>query len=142
MKVCFKCGVLKPLSEFYAHSRMADGHLNKCRDCTKKDSKDNRRANFDHYKQYKAARARTPEARRAHRERNRLERQQHPEKVRARHTVYNALRAGKLAKQPCEKCGTINDVHAHHDDYSAPLDVRWLCARDHAILHAGEGRAF
>lgn len=38
MKKCFKCGIDKPITDFYAHKGMLDGHLNKCKSCTKEDT--------------------------------------------------------------------------------------------------------
>lgn len=36
-KKCFKCGQIKPINEYYVHKKMLDGHLNKCKICTKND---------------------------------------------------------------------------------------------------------
>lgn len=38
-KKCFKCSIEKPLNEYYKHKKMGDGHLNKCKNCTKSDVK-------------------------------------------------------------------------------------------------------
>lgn len=54
----------------------------------------------------------------------------YPERHNAHQKVSNAIRRGKLLKENCEKCGSDN-VEAHHDDYSKPLDVRWLCRKHH-----------
>jgi hypothetical protein len=40
-KKCFKCGIVKPLDAYYKHPQMGDGHLNKCKECNKKDTADN-----------------------------------------------------------------------------------------------------
>lgn len=50
--------------------------------------------------------------------------------------ISNAIRDGKLTRQPCEvrKCKEPF-AEAHHDDYSKPLDVRWLCKKHHTEHH-------
>jgi ribosomal protein S27AE len=57
-----------------------------------------------------------------------------PEKRQATWTLNNAVRDGKITKEPCEVCGEAK-VEAHHDDYSKPLDVRWLCLAHHGQQH-------
>jgi hypothetical protein len=57
-----------------------------------------------------------------------------PEKRRAQKSVECALVAGALVREPCLRCGA-EKAHAHHDDYSMPLDVVWLCPRHHKERH-------
>lgn len=45
------------------------------------------------------------------------------------------VKRGKVAKGPCEVCGTRALVEGHHEDYARPLVVRWLCRKHHADLH-------
>lgn len=58
----------------------------------------------------------------------------HPEKVKARQIVQSAIRNGSLVRQRCQVCGSER-VHAHHDDYSKPLNVDWLCHTHHMERH-------
>lgn len=55
-------------------------------------------------------------------------------KILARQATRNALRRGLLKKSSCEVCGE-EKTEAHHDDYSKPFDVRWLCTTHHAEHH-------
>jgi hypothetical protein len=52
----------------------------------------------------------------------------------ARRAVRHALETGALKRLPCERCG-LPKVEAHHDDYSRPLAIRWLCHGCHSQHH-------
>jgi len=52
----------------------------------------------------------------------------------AKDAVNNAIKAGKLIKQPCIKCGSKKS-QGHHPDYSKPFEVIWLCHKHHHEIH-------
>lgn len=60
----------------------------------------------------------------------------HPEKAAAHAALTGAIRRRELVRQPCEVCGAA-DTEGHHDDYSKPLTVRWLCKAHHLEAHHG-----
>lgn len=137
MKKCFKCGTTRSLGEFYRNAGMADGTFNKCKECTKQDVQKNRADKVEYYRAYDRARANTKVRKELRDRTSRRIRAEQPEKYAARTAVNNAIRDGRLVKGPCEVCGATKRVHAHHDDYSKPLDVRWLCPKHHAEAHGG-----
>lgn len=136
MKRCFKCNTIKPLTDFYKHSKMADGHLGKCKECTKSDVRKHRFEN-DSVREYDSKRG----SRRSY-EKIKEYRESNPKKYKAHTMVGNAVRDGKLIKADCcEECGSDFSLNAHHDDYNYPLSVRWLCSRCYHIWHAENGEA-
>ena len=148
-KQCFKCGILQPLSCFYKHNLMADGHLNKCKTCTKKDVKQNREKNIDYYKEYDKQRDQFPSRIKQKLDYRNTEKgkiavkksnenwNENNKIKRAVHVVFgNYIRNNNHLKPlSCENCNQEKRLNAHHDSYREPLNVRWLCSKCHIKWH-------
>lgn len=147
MKTCFKCGKSKPPTEFYAHPRAKDGRDTKCKECVKTAANANRAAKIEQKREYDRLRGNLPhrvaarksyEKTDAYRESHKRSRKryiiEHPNRIRAQIAVGNAIRDGRLKREPCIVCGDI--AEAHHPNYDAPLDVVWLCTHHHIEAHS------
>jgi hypothetical protein len=165
MKTCSMCSVEKAEIEYYKDPRKHDGLRPNCKTCHKASAKRWTDANKEKMAAWKAenkpmARAaaakwrernrdkdrqrnlRTYQARRdRHIENVKKYQRENPEKTAAHVTVTLALQNGSLTRQPCEVCGK-EKTDAHHDDYSKPLEVRWLCRPHHKQHHASRGEKF
>lgn len=59
------------------------------------------------------------------------------DKFAVRQAVSRALKNGKLTKaDSCQICGFQESLQAHHQDYSQPLMVIWLCIPCHKKVHS------
>ena len=138
-RVCKTCNTEKPLGEFYAHPRGADGIQPHCKECHKANMRRNRREKIDYYREY--------DIRRYHESPERQAKvlawykrtiESSPAMRKATHMVSNAIRDGRLIRQPCEVCGDPKS-EAHHRDYLKPFDVMWLCRSHHIQWHHDNG---
>ena len=147
LKSCLKCRIEKPSVEFYADYSAPDHKRSRCKACERADQRSRRAANPE--KARAAVRRWQDRNAEKARQRARLRYAANPEKYRdrvcqwdrlnpekrsARNAVLTAKRNGCLIVGPCEICGDPR-AHGHHDDYSRPLNVRWLCARHHRRHH-------
>jgi len=146
MKTCKDCGLSKPLGDFYRHKAMTDGVLGFCKECVKARVRKHRAGNLERIQAYDRERGQLPHRKAANKARapryatkrgeySRRYFDGHPLKVIARNVVNSAIRDGKLKANPCERCGFALGVQAHHEDYSKPLDVIWLCTKCHGARH-------
>jgi len=134
-KVCKDCNTERPLSSFYFHKGMRDGYLNKCKSCVTFRIREFRKNN-DSVRKYDLRRSREPERKAKLAVGVKRYKKEHPEKYKAHCAVNNAVRDGHLIKPAvCSECNKEKRLTGHHDDYSKPLEVRWLCYRCHALHH-------
>lgn len=157
MKMCFKCLIEKPLSDFYKHPKMADGHFGKCKECAKKDVCKNKEYNKDYYMEYDRNRPNREERVKQTCERTKNLRKldkefckkvdaskaawvsNNPDKRKAQYAANNAVRDGRLLRKlHCEHCGSGGKLQKHHWSYEKEhwLDVIWLCTKCHGREHA------
>ena len=63
-------------------------------------------------------------------------RRKNKDKDNARAMIRRGIKSKKIIpKEYCELCGCNNKLYAHHEDYSKPLDVVWLCSACHGKRH-------
>jgi hypothetical protein len=144
---------MKPETAFSKNARNSDGLQRDCKSCAAARYQANRekirsqqKANWKRYSEANSDRLKSKnvEYRKQHPEASRLQKERYRAasgpKVEAKNKVWSHVLTGRIKKQPCEVCGEPK-ADAHHDDYSKPLDVRWLCRKHHAEWHAvhGEG---
>ncbi len=158
-KICSTCGIEKEISNYQKDIKNKDGYKGRCKKCISNYNKNYQieyireqtpesllshaeaQARFRKTPKYREAKARYRKTYRSSETFKRL-RIAYTSRWRAKNKVKNsahgavsrAIHSGKLQKGKCEICSS-EKVVAHHDDYSKPLEVRWLCTKHHIEIH-------
>lgn len=135
-RICTTCRSVLPLSMFPRNIKHVLGVESKCRECFSKSHRDSCR------KYAEANRDKIRDKNKRHRSENSAYYQMKYNEARlrpcgrARIALNNAVRDGRIVRpESCDECGAVCKVHGHHDDYSHPFCVRWLCSSCHGLVH-------
>lgn len=136
MRRCYRCQKEKELTDFYKSKSKKLGRAYCCKECDKAEKRETwekepeklkarmkwfyTKNQADRIKKVIAYRKKDGRA-----------------QVRYKATVAanSLIRSGTIPKLPCETCKTTQKLQAHHDDYTKPLSVRWLCIKHHREWH-------
>lgn len=147
---CKLCGLNSDQVEFYK------GVNCRCKECHKAEVRRNRAERSEQYRLYEKMRfkrdphrneankayAKTPKGKASHAAATKKRNSLNPLKRAANVILGNAVRSGRVIKpEECSKCARIpprRQLHGHHEDYTKPLDVVWICASCHGFEHNGE----
>ena len=133
-KACTRCKIEKDEAKFY-RDRSKKGNLSSwCKSCIKKKQQTER--GREAARKRTAKYGQTKRGKETQRKKDEKRKKAFPEKVKAYRAVKEALKIGRLFKKSCP-CGETK-VEGHHEDYSKPLEVDWLCRKCHLELHRKE----
>lgn len=131
MKICSRCKIKKDDSEFnYCPSLKRLDHY--CKICSTKKGQEWYWANREEALRKK----REVYAKNKDKERERRKKRRTEYKMKQRRKLERAIYRGTISKPiECSKCGKCCITQGHHEDYSKPFNVVWLCSRCHSDLH-------
>ena len=151
LKRCRDCGEDKERSEFSTRLAAADGLLGSCKACRKTYMAAYRAANIERKQAYQAeyrtinrdrilqqeaAYRQLPSSKAAQLVTKKKYKAKNKEKVSAHAKVHYAIKTGVLVRPgKCSRCPVTRGIEGHHEDYSKPLEVDWLCNDCHEARH-------
>jgi hypothetical protein len=115
LRKCSVCEKYKPLDQFSIDRGRNGGISSRCHECKLIVDRERAKSRKSYFAEYSKL---------------------HPEKRNAKDQACRACKNGLIKRGKCEICGS-EEVVKHHDDYSKPLEIRWLCRKHHGEYHFG-----
>lgn len=124
-KICFKCGEIKPISEFYKHPQMPDGHINVCKECKRTYAR-------NHYDEL----SKDEEWMAKERERCRIKDKKYPH-IESRNKTRTLIKGYSNISRLVKRRGFVpqKGFAIHHWNYNLPYSVMFLSNKAHANIH-------